>query len=191
MGFFDFFKKGKRDAKSENCSFPDKGLPKEDLSEIAADREENFLFWAPSIFDGDPLMLDAPDYEIHVFAAAAEMLADGEKIRTDNPLPQGYRLAQEGSGKILHLRTILNPMLNLEMVPLFTDPNLLLRIFTPNTRVSIVDYQSARSLCVHDKKNLAGIVINPGRDNKIIPIDQLKQAGSSCLAEMGFPVSKK
>ena len=98
------------------------------------------------------------------------MINNGVKIQTDSALPAGYNFAQKGSGRVLHLRTIRNPQLNQEMIPLFTDPNLLLQIFTPNTRISIVDYQTARRFCLQDKNICSGIVINPGRDNRIISI---------------------
>ena len=138
-------------------------------------KQENLLFWAPSIYDGDPLTLSAPDYEIHVFPNAAQMINDGAKVQTDSALPAGYNFAQKGSGKVLHLRTIRNPRLNAEAIPLFTDPNLLLQIFTQNTRISIVDYETARKFALQDKKNCSGIVINPGRDNKMLSISQLEQ----------------
>jgi len=140
-----------------------------------AAKQENLLFWAPSIYDGDPLTLPAPDYEIHVFPAAAQMIGSGVKIQSDSALPAMYNFAQKASGKVLHLRTIRNPQLGAEMVPLFTDPNLLLQIFTPNTRLSIVDYKTARRFALQDKSFCSGIVINPGKDNKIISISQLEQ----------------
>ncbi|MBQ7835687.1 MAG: hypothetical protein IJ389_00345 [Clostridia bacterium] len=149
----------------------------EKLNTQTAKKQENLLFWAPSIYDGDPLTLSAPDYEIHVFPDAGQMINNGVKIQTDSALPAGYNFAQKGSGRVLHLRTIRNPQLNQEMVPLFTDPNLLLQIFTPNTRISIVDYQTARRFCLQDKNICSGIVINPGRDNRIISINQLEQEG--------------
>ncbi len=147
----------------------------EKLNTHTAKKQENLLFWAPSIYDGDPLTLSAPDYEIHVFPNAAQMISNGAKVQTDSALPAGYNFAQKGSGKILHLRTIRNPQLNAEAIPLFTDPNLLLQIFTPNTRISIVDYETARKFALQDKKNCSGIVINPGRDNKMLSIVQLEQ----------------
>ena len=39
----------------------------EKLSNNTIAKQENLLFWAPSIYDGDPLTLPVPDYEIHVF----------------------------------------------------------------------------------------------------------------------------
>ena len=162
MGLFDKFKKkGKEESLPQNNP--------------TADKQEVQLFWAPAIYDEDPLMLPEPDYEIHVFSDAAKLMTEGVRVQTDHPLPKEYRFAQKGSGKIIHLRMIRHPRLNKEMIPLFTDPNLLLQIFTPNTRVSIVDYPTARRLCLQDEKICEGIVINPGRDNRIITVEQLKQ----------------
>ena len=150
-------------------------LCKLDLSSLTAKPKENKLFWAPSIYAGDPLTLPEPDYDIHVFPAVGSMIANGASIQADSPLPEQYHFATKGSGKPLHLRTIRNSQLNTEMVPLFTDPNLLLQIFTPNTRISIVDFQTARRFCLQDKHICSGIVINPGRDNQTFSISQLEQ----------------
>lgn len=156
MGLFDFFNKKKKTEKSTE--------------------QENRLFWAPAIYEGDPLVLPEPDYDIHVFPGAAKMITRGVKIRSDGPLPSNYQLAQKSSGRRMHLRTIRNPKLgSKEMVPLFTDPGLLLQIYTPNTRISIVDYQTARRFCLQDRAVCSGIVINPGRDNRMITIEQLDQ----------------
>ena len=137
----------------------------------AQDTPENKLYWAPAIYDGDPLVLAAPDYEIHVFPGAAQLIEQGMKY---GPIPAGYGFATKPSGRAMHLRLVRNPASGVEMVPLFTDINMLLRIFSPNTRVSLVDYQTACRFCLQDKNRCAGIIIDPGKENKIIPVDQIR-----------------
>lgn len=173
MGLFDLFKKKEKVSPNSHKSEANKTSAVSPQDIVA--KQENLLFWAPAIYDGDPLTLPEPDYEIHVFPAAAQMIVSGVKIQADSALPEGYDFAQKASGKVLHLRTVRNPQLSKEAVPLFTDPNLLLQLFTPNTRISIVDYNTAKRFALQDKNICSGIVINPGRDNKMISISQLEQ----------------
>lgn len=139
----------------------------------AAKEEKLSLFWAPAIYDGDPLVLNAPDYEVHAFPDAAVRIVKGEKIPCESGFPAGYQFAQKSSGRVLHLRTVRNPQTGLEMVPLFTDLNLMLKMFTPNIRVSIVDFATARRFALQDRHTCAGMIINPGRDNVGLTAAQL------------------
>lgn len=143
------------------------------LSDFSDGKGNNKLFWAAAIYDGDPLVLDAPDYDIHVFPRAATLINSGVNIICERPIPHEYHFAQRGSGKIMHLRKVCNPQTGLELISLFTDIGLLLNIFTSKTRVSIVDFKTVCSLCLQEQNTPSGIIINPGRDNLIIPADRL------------------
>lgn len=147
-------------------------LKNADLSGFAEKETKNQLYWAPVIFDGDSLNPQTPDFNIHVFPRAGAMINNGEKILCDSPVPRGYSFAKTPSGKAMHLRTIIDRKTGAEMVPLFTDIDLLFSIFSPNTPIGVVDYETACGTCMQEAGKLSGIVINPGKENRIIPANE-------------------
>ena len=136
--------------------------------------EKNALYWAPVMYEGDPLILSEPDFEIHLFPEAEKRIAQGDLLPGGGRIPAGYWMDREGSARSMRLRTITNISSGMEMIPLYTDLWLMQRIFPRNIRVSVVDLQTARELCLQDPNTLSGLIINPGTGNRIIPLDQLK-----------------
>ena len=136
--------------------------------------EKNALYWAPVMYEGDPLILSEPDLEIHLFPEAEKRIAQGDLLPGGGRIPAGYWMDREGSTRSMRLRTITNISSGMEMIPLYTDLWLMQRIFPRNIRVSVVDLQTARELCLQDPNTLSGLIINPGTGNRIIPLDQLK-----------------
>ena len=151
-------------------------LKKSDIGQLNMAEHKNSLYWAPMIYAGDPMPLPAPDYEIHVFPEAGRRIMAGEKIQCDGGVPEGYSIAQKADGRTMHLRTIHNQRTGVDMLPLFTDLQLLLRIYTPNTRVGVVDYQTACRFCLMDRNTCSGIIINPGKDDRIISVEELMES---------------
>ncbi len=139
------------------------------------DSASNALYWAPVVYGRDAFPLQNPDYNIHVFPKAGQMINNGMRIPCDTALPEGYSFTNISGGEPMRLKKVRNSGDGKEWIPLFSDINSLLRTLSPNTRVALVDYETACGFAKHDTNGCSGIVINPGKESKVIPVSKLTQ----------------
>ena len=142
-----------------------------------APKTTDAIYWMPVIFDGEASSLQSPDYNIHMFPKAESLMQNGMKVPCETPFPQGYSFEGNSERKIMSPRKISTKN-GKKWIPLFTDLNYLLEALSPNTHVAVVDYETACGFGRFDTDGCAGIVINPGKESKVVPAKELKQQQS-------------
>lgn len=101
--------------------------------------------------------------------------ADGRKLHINNA--ESYIFSKEASTQTMHYLTVANN--GMQFIPLFTDIQILKKIYGNTARICIVDYATALEASKMEiidyngnKANIDSIIINPSRESFVLDVNR-------------------